>query len=112
MSVDQQPRAKLLTELKKEDQAEIRTGEAMSDMMNLEGWKFYQKILNTQLEAKRREVEVAMMDPGEDGQRYALRMERAKGTIIGLRLALEQPSLMMKTASELRNRLLGTKSET
>lgn len=102
---------KTLLDLKKEDQAEIKTGQAMSDMMNLDGWKFYQHILKLQLEAKRGEVEIATPHSGEDGQSYMLRMERAKGTIIGLRLALEQPSIMIATAKELRKRLLGAESE-
>lgn len=105
------PKPKTLADLNKDDRSEIKTGQAMSDMMNLDGWKFYQKILGLQLEAKRREIEVAQPVPGEDGQAYMLRMERAKGTIIGLRLALEQPQIMMTTAKELRDRLLGTGSE-
>lgn len=100
-----------MLDLKKEDQAEIKTGQAMADMMNLEGWKFYEKVINHHLEIQRNEVELANARDGEDGQRYALRMERAKGTIIGLRLALAQPSLMIAAASDLRKRLLGSESE-
>lgn len=98
-------------DLSKEHQAELKTGTAMADMIGLEGWKFYEKILLTLLEGKRNEVELANMIPGEAGDAYALRMERAKGTIIGLRLALEQPKTMIAVSNDLRKRLLGNTSE-
>ena len=47
----------------------------------------------------------------EDGMAFAMRMERIKGTIIGLRLALEQPSIMIRVGNELRQRLLGAGKE-
>jgi hypothetical protein len=100
-----------LVDLKKEDQAEIQTGKAMEDMVAYPGWKFYEKVLTAMLDQRRSEVELANMHPGEAGDAYALRMERAKGTIIGLRLALSQPQMMIATAKDLRKRLLGSESE-
>lgn len=102
---------KTFLDLNKEDQAEIKTGKAFEEMQNLEAWKFYGKILLALIDDRRRSLEVASPVTGEDGQGYALRMERAKGTIIGLRLALEQPSLMIQAAKDLRKRLLGSESE-
>lgn len=102
------PKAKAFLDLNKEDQAEIKTGQAMAKLMASPAWKFYEKVITAQLEAKRNEVELANPEPNEDGMRYNLRMERAKGAIIGLRLALSQPSIMIATARDLRKRLLGS----
>lgn len=102
---------KTMLDLNKDDQAEIKTGRAFEDMVNLEAWKFYQKVVDALVENRRRAVENANPNLGEDGLGYALRMERAKGTIIGLRLALEQPSIMITTAKELSARLLGSETE-
>lgn len=97
-----------IADLKKDEQAVIKTGEAMLNMQHLDAWKFYAKILESMLDYKRREGEGEPL-AGEDGQRYALRMERIKGTIIGIRLALEQPGIMIAVGNETRKRLLGTK---
>lgn len=110
MSVDKEKVEKVrktLLDLPKEDRAEIKTAEAMEDMLRLEGWKFYQKVLDVHLNQQRLLAEGAPLDH-EDGNKYSLRMERIKGTIIGLRLALELPSVMIAAGKELRTRSLGT----
>ena len=104
-------REKTLADLTKEQQAEIKTGLAMQSLLNVEGWKFYEKVLRVHLEAKRNEAEAANPLDAEDGLKYALRMERAKGAIIGLRLALEQPSIMIAVAKERHANLLGSEME-
>lgn len=99
-----------LADLKKDDQAIIKTGEAMHNMQNLDAWQFYEKVLVKHLEGIRLLGEGAPQ-AGEDGIAYALRMERIKGTIIGIRLALEQPGIMIAVGKETRERLLGTKEK-
>lgn len=101
---------KTLVDLTKEQQSEIKTGAAMEAISNLEGWTFYRVVLEKHLEMKRNESEQGPI-PGEDGQGYGLRMERVKGTIIGIRLALGLPSIMIETAKSLRKQLLGAESE-
>lgn len=97
---------KTILDLQKEDRATIRTAEEMEGLLALPTWKFYQKVLESQIELARKQAEGDRL-PDEDGAAYALRMERQKGTIIGLRLALEQPSIMIRVGNELRSRLLG-----
>lgn len=100
-----------LVDLAKDDRAKITTGEAMANMQNLDAWKFIAKVWEKQLADLRNLAEGSPMD-GEDGIKYALRMERIKGTIVGIRLALEQPGIMIAIGTETRKRLLGDKDET
>lgn len=102
---------KTMLDLSKEDQATIKTGEEFESLLADPRMKFFMKILEQQIALARLQAEGDRLE-GEDGQAFALRMERQKGTIIGLRLALEQPSIMIRVGKELRNRLLGAGKDT
>lgn len=96
-------------ELTREDRAELKTARVIREMMNTDGWKVYQKILETHLQGKRNEFE----QPAEvaaDGIAQVLRSESAKGAIMGLRLALSIPDGILSNDKILRGRL-GLSSE-
>ena len=102
---------KTVADLNKEQRATIRTAEEFETLLRDPRWLFYQKVLEESVALARQQGEGDRL-PDEDGMAFALRMERQKGTIIGLRLALEHPSIMIRVGNELRNRLLGAGKET
>ena len=93
-----------LRELTAEERAELRTGTAIRNMLQTDGWKVYAKILEMHLAGKRNEWE----QPAEsklDGIAQAMRSESAKGAIMGLRLALSIPESIMANDKVLRKKL-------
>ena len=91
-------------ELTKDERAELRTGTAIRNLLNTEGWKVYQRILEMHLQGKRNEFEV----PAEkdlDGIAQVLSAESAKGAIMGLRLALGIPESILANDKVLRRKL-------
>ena len=115
MSQEQQEKperaAEQVRELTKEEKAELRTGTAIRNLLQVEGWKVYVKILEMHLQGKRNEFEV----PAEkelDGIAQVLRAESAKGAIMGLRLALGIPESILANDKVLRKKLgLATSAE-
>ena len=101
-------RAKTFADLSKDQQAEIRGGEALGALVETSEWKFYDKILRAHLEQNQRLLERTAPDLNCDGMSQAMRDAHLKGTIIGLRLALELPSITMQTSKALRQKLLGS----
>lgn len=102
---------KTVLDLNKDQRATIKTAEEFETLLADARWKFYQKVLEEAVAMARAQGEGDRL-PDEDGMAFALRMERQKGTIIGLRLALEQPSIMIRVGNELRDRLLGAGKDT
>lgn len=103
---------KTFADLTKDQQAEIRGGEALGELIKMPQWAFFQKILEAHLEQNRRALEGPPPDPSKDGFAQAMRNEHLKGTIIGLRLALSLPSVTMDAAKALRMQLLGSDEAT
>jgi hypothetical protein len=98
-------------ELTNEEKAEIRTGNAIRNLMNTEGWHVYEKILQHHLQSKQNEfLQPASVEV--DGISQILRSESAKGAIMGLRLALSICEGILSSDKALRLRLgLGTPGE-
>ena len=91
-------------EFSKEEKAELRTGTAIRNMLNTDGWKVYSKILEMHLNGKRNEWE-APAEAKLDGIAQVLRSESAKGAIMGLRLALSIPGSILDNDKILRKSL-------
>lgn len=91
-------------DLTPEERAELRTGRAIRNLLNVEGWHVYRKILEAHLLAKRNELE-APAETSSDGIAQVLRFEAVKGSIIGLRLALAIPEGILSGDKMLRQTL-------
>lgn len=102
---------KTFADLTKDQQSEIRGGEALGRLIEFDEWKFYQKILEMHIENNRRTLEGSLPNPSvDDGVALAIKDAVLKGTILGLRLALNIPSVSMGAAKDLRKQLLGNES--
>jgi hypothetical protein len=91
-------------EVTPDERAELRTADAMRELLLTKGWKIYAAVLQAHLQSKRNEFE----NPAEtnrDGIAQVLRSESAKGAIMGLRLALSIPDGILSNDKVLRGRL-------
>lgn len=98
----------------KEDIEDLKLSEQMRDLIATPSWKVYEKILQTHIDMKTRELllplhPVVNQMTGEvvvaDGISHVLVGEAAKGAILGLRLALTLPSGIVAGAEEIRRKL-------
>ena len=108
MNPEQQAKSKLEArgrDLTRDERAELRTAQVIRRMLNTEGWKVYQAILQTHLQGKRNEWEQPADPRGGDGIAQLLRSESAKGAIMGLRLALSIPEGILANDKILRGQL-------
>lgn len=93
-----------------EDKQVLRTARVIDEMVATAGWKVLAAILTRKLQEKRNEyespAEVTVTAAGVvvplDGISQLLRSESAKGSIMGIRLALELPGSMLADAANLR----------
>lgn len=100
-------------EPKKEDRDDLKIGTAVELMLSSDGWKYYERILQSKLDEKIRSA-LAPISPiiqpdhtvvMPDGVTHVLLGEAAKGAIIGLRLALELPRGIVLQTKALRAEL-------
>jgi hypothetical protein len=96
--------AKQPHELTAEQKAELRTGRVIRSLVQSEGWRVYQKILELHLQGKRNEWEEPAVREA-DGIAQVLRAESAKGAIMGLRLALSIPEGILSNDRILRQQV-------
>ena len=108
LELDSRPAAQSATgsrrEITPDERAELRTADAMRDLVATKGWKVYCAILQAHLQGKRNEFE-APAETSSDGISQVLRSESAKGAIMGLRLALSIPDGILSNDKILRGRL-------
>lgn len=88
-------------ELSADEKNDLRVGKEVEVMMATAGWKIYSQVLSQILVGKRNELE-QVSDPGKDGVAQVLRSENVKGSIIGIRLALELAPGMLTQAEIIR----------
>lgn len=95
------PSGKRPRELSANDKGILRTEKAINAMMATDGWKIYVHALSAMLQSQRNAFE-APAEATLDGIAQVLRAESAKGSIMGIRLALELPQGMLTDAANLR----------
>ena len=91
-------------EISQDQRAELRTADAIRELVATKGWKVYYAILQAHLQVKRNEFEMPA-ETEHDGIAQVLRSESAKGAIMGLRLALSIPESILANDEILRGQL-------
>jgi hypothetical protein len=92
---------KTVADLSKEDRATIRTGSDAQAFLDSSFGKGYLTVLRTMIENQRLAQEQPT-DPSLDGVAQAIRNGEQKGTIVGLRLALEIIPGMVESAKQVK----------
>ncbi len=91
--------AKQPTPLSEEEKEILRRGRVFQFLFNTEGWKLYREVLQEQLDIAG--TQAVAIPEGIDG---IIQSVAAKGTLKGLRLALETPSLIVQQRQDLIER--------
>lgn len=83
----------------------LRQARVMRELLRLEGWKEYVKVLDLQIAARERLIAVPLSEmEGGSFEDKALRLELIKGALIGLRLARDTVSMIIDHANEIASR--------
>jgi hypothetical protein len=83
------------TEALKQRNSDIRRGRAFADMLNTEGWKEYEKLLNSHISQRMEQLITPTPPMGELGA------EHNKGAVYALTFARDLPRVTVEAAKEL-----------
>lgn len=89
----------------KEDAELMQAGRDVQDMLNSPGWKAYRKVLQFHYEAKIAEALAITSQLETNPMARVLSRESANGAVLGLKLALELPQVIIKSGEETRAEL-------
>jgi len=85
-----------MAEYDEEDRRLLKMKRAMDDFYGTPGWKVFAELVEAQIKEREKIVLQQDIEGGMEPIVMLLRLERVKGAIMGLKLALENPRLIIE----------------
>ena len=100
-----------MSDYDEEERRLLKMKRSIEDIYNTEGWKAYAALLEAQINERAKIVLQQDLEGTGEPLVMLLRLERVKGAIMGLKLALDNPRLIIEQGQAILTAHQGAKEE-